>query len=72
MMAMDNPKVRLGDTKLGKGLIAKESIAKDEVIAVFDGDTYHAKTVLDLSQDIREKYGSYVSKWIRGTNNENI
>jgi uncharacterized protein len=51
---MDNPKVTVGETSVGKGLFASDVIFKDEVIAVFDGKIYEAKKASDLPQDIAD------------------
>ena len=46
---MDNQKVELKNhKKLGKGLFAKEDIAKDEIIASFDGNVKEAELASDL------------------------
>lgn len=39
----NNQKVMIGNTHTGKGLIAQETIEKDERIAVFDGEVYFAE-----------------------------
>ncbi|MBU2104221.1 MAG: SET domain-containing protein-lysine N-methyltransferase [Nanoarchaeota archaeon] len=49
---MDNPKVEIRKTKLGTGLVAKESLKKDEIIAEFDGKIYEAKKCSDLPKAI--------------------
>lgn len=49
---MDNIKVVVQDSNLGKGLFAAADIEKDEVIAVFDGAVYVADRASDLAQDI--------------------
>lgn len=50
---MDNPKVAVRKTHLGKGLVALKPIAKDEVIAEFDGPTYKAKKASLLPADVK-------------------
>ena len=45
---MDNPKVLIEQNKFGKCLIATSNIAKDEVIAEFDGSEYFVEKATDL------------------------
>ena len=52
---MDNPSVKVVETRLGKGLVATAPIKKDEVIAEFDGEIYTAEKASDLPSDLPKK-----------------
>lgn len=54
MFDMDNAKVVVQDSSFGKGLFTVADIAKDEVIAVFDGAVYEADKATDLAPDIAD------------------
>ncbi len=51
---MDNPKITIGQNRFGKCLIANADIAKDEVVAEFDGPVYEAEKVTDLPKNIAD------------------
>ena len=52
---MDNPHVFVGETKFNKGLIANGKILKDEIIAVFDGDTFESDLASKLPEGIADR-----------------
>jgi hypothetical protein len=51
-MKMDNPKIAIVKTKIGRGLISKETLKKGEVVAVFDGKEYKAEKATDLPKGV--------------------
>lgn len=51
---MDNQKVSVGHNRFGNCLIAAADLAKDEVIAEFDGPEYTADKATDLPKDIAD------------------
>ncbi|MBP6942963.1 MAG: SET domain-containing protein-lysine N-methyltransferase [Candidatus Buchananbacteria bacterium] len=51
---MTNPNITISTNKFGKCLIANKDIAKDEIIAEFDGEVYEAEKCTDLPKDIAD------------------
>ncbi|MFT3933913.1 MAG: SET domain-containing protein [Chitinophagaceae bacterium] len=52
MIAQDNPKIILERNHFfGRGVFANDAIAKDEIIAVWDGDVYEASKNSELPND---------------------
>ncbi len=53
MILQDNPKlIREENSIYGKAVFAKEDIAKDEIIALWDGPVYEAENNSDLPNDL--------------------
>ncbi len=51
---MDNPKIKVGQNRFGKCLIAETDISKGETVAEFDGEVFEAEKCTDLSQDVAD------------------